>query len=71
MIKLIQSGCLPSLHVILLSIQILKRTMSSYSTLLYYNLVDNDDDDRSREGSPVLDDDLQGKTDESPSYIIV
>ena len=74
-IQLIQSGRSPFLYMVLLSIQTLKDAMSSYNALLDYNLIDNDDGDRSREGSPVLDDDLadelQGKEDELPSYIIV
>ena len=74
-IQLMQSSRSPSLYMVLLSIQILKDAMSSYNALLDYKLIDNDDDDRFREGSPVLDDDLadelQGKGDELPSYIIV
>ncbi|CAF3828855.1 unnamed protein product [Rotaria sp. Silwood1] len=55
-IKVIKTECSPSLYMVLLSIQTLKDAMSSYRALLDYNLADGGE--RSREGSPVLDDDL-------------
>ncbi|CAF2710518.1 unnamed protein product [Rotaria sp. Silwood2] len=55
-IKMVQTGCSSSLYMVLLSIQTLRDAMSSYRALLDYNLAD--DGERSREGSPVLDDDL-------------
>ncbi|CAF2076585.1 unnamed protein product, partial [Rotaria magnacalcarata] len=55
-IKLIQTGCSPSLYMVLLSFQTLVDTMSSYKALLDYNF--SDGDRQSKEESPELDDDL-------------
>ncbi|CAF4397955.1 unnamed protein product, partial [Rotaria magnacalcarata] len=55
-IKLIQTGHSPSLHMVLLSIQTLREVMSSYQSLLDYHSANSDE--QSTDGSKELDEDL-------------
>lgn len=74
-IKLIQSGCSPSLFMVLLCIQTLKDTMSSYKSLLEYDGLDDDEQSKEGQKQTILDDDLveelEGKVNNTQFHIIV